>query len=273
VTAIDKMTDAPPIEGVRVDARQAADLLDAAATVSVVCHVYPDADTIGAGLALALVLDQVGKSVQVSFAAPADLPESLQSLPGGHLLVGPEAIRRDADLVVTVDIPSVNRLGALRELADPGHEVLVIDHHASNLLFGTANYVDPSADSTTMLVAELLDVWGKPIDTGVAHCLYAGLTTDTGSFRWPAPARTAWPPGCWSSAWTMRRSAALCLTPIRSRGCRCCRACCRRRSSCRTPPVGAVWCMPLSDTRNGPKHVLRKSRASSTSCAPPSRPR
>jgi bifunctional oligoribonuclease and PAP phosphatase NrnA len=114
VTAIDKMTDAPPIEGVRVDARQAADLLDAAATVSVVCHVYPDADTIGAGLALALVLDQVGKSVQVSFAAPADLPESLQSLPGGHLLVGPEAIRRDADLVVTVDIPSVNRLGALR---------------------------------------------------------------------------------------------------------------------------------------------------------------
>ena len=60
----------------------------------------------------------------------------------------------------------------------------MIDHHASNQLFGTANYVDPSADSTTMLVAELLDAWGKPIDVGVAHCLYAGLTTDTGSFRW-----------------------------------------------------------------------------------------
>ncbi|HEY9266524.1 MAG TPA: DHHA1 domain-containing protein, partial [Mycobacterium sp.] len=48
----------------------------------------------------------------------------------------------------------------------------------------TANFVDPSADSTTMLVAELLDAWDKPIDVGVAHCLYAGLTTDTGSFRW-----------------------------------------------------------------------------------------
>src|SRR4051812_28993608 len=124
VTAIEKMTDAPVIEGSRVDARQAAGLLDSAATVSVVCHVYPDADTIGAGLALALVLDHAGKSVEVSFAAPADLPESLQSLPGGHLLVGPDTIRRDADLVVTVDIPSVNRLGALRELADPGNEVL-----------------------------------------------------------------------------------------------------------------------------------------------------
>ena len=74
-------------------------------------------------------------------------------------------MRRDADLVVTVDIPSVNRLGPLRELAEPGREVLVIDHHASNQLFGSANFVDPSADSTTMLVAELLDAWGKPIDS------------------------------------------------------------------------------------------------------------
>ncbi|MDT5017796.1 MAG: bifunctional oligoribonuclease and phosphatase NrnA, partial [Mycobacterium sp.] len=183
MTAIDKTTDAH-VAGEPVDARTAADLLTAADAISVVCHVYPDADTIGAGLALALVLDHAGKSVQVSFAAPAQLPESLQTLPGGHLLVGPDAMRRDADLVVTVDIPSVNRLGALRELAHPDREVLVIDHHASNQLFGSANYVDPSADSTTMLVAELLDVWGKPIDVGVAHCLYAGLTTDTGSFRW-----------------------------------------------------------------------------------------
>jgi phosphoesterase RecJ-like protein len=183
VTAIDKATDAPPT-GERVDARAAAALLAGAQTVAVVCHVYPDADTLGAGLALALVLDHSGKSVQVSFGAPADLPESLQSLPGTHLLVAPDAMRRDADLVVTVDIPSVNRLGALRELADPDSEVLVIDHHASNMLFGTANFVDPKADSTTMLVAELLDAWGKPIDLGVAHCLYAGLITDTGSFRW-----------------------------------------------------------------------------------------
>jgi phosphoesterase RecJ-like protein len=183
VTAIDKATDAPAT-GDRVDARGAADLLAAAHSVSVVCHVYPDADTLGAGLALALVLDNSGKTVQVSFAAPADLPESLQTLPGAHLLVEPDAMLRDADLVVTVDIPSVNRLGALSELADSDREVLVIDHHASNLMFGTANFVDPSADSTTMLVAELLDAWGKPIDLGVAHCLYAGLTTDTGSFRW-----------------------------------------------------------------------------------------
>jgi bifunctional oligoribonuclease and PAP phosphatase NrnA len=183
VTAIDPKTElAGDLR--RVDASGAADLLSAAVTVGVICHVHPDADTIGAGLALATVLDKCGKQVEVSFAAPATLPESLRSLPGCRLLVTPEAMRRDVDLVVTVDVPSVNRLGGLSDLAVPGQEVLVIDHHASNCMFGTANFVDLSADSTTMMIAELLDAWGKPIDIDVAHCIYAGLTTDTGSFRW-----------------------------------------------------------------------------------------
>ncbi|MCP9276188.1 DHH family phosphoesterase [Mycolicibacterium arenosum] len=186
MTTIDPATERLT-PGDRVDATAAAALLAASDRIGVVCHVHPDADTLGAGLALALVLEQVGKEVEVSFAAPADLPESLATLPGGHLLVPPADMRRDPDLVVTVDIPSVNRLGALQEVADSAGQVLVIDHHASNLLFGTANYVDPSADSTTMLVAELLDAWDKPIDESVAHCLYAGLTTDTGSFRWATP--------------------------------------------------------------------------------------
>lgn len=183
MTAIDRKTD-PSRSSVCVDGLGAAKLLDAADSVSVVCHVFPDADTIGAGLALAIILEQAGKRVEVGFAEPSVLPESLQSLPGGHLLIAPDLMRGSSDLVVTVDIPSLNRLGGLRELADSGREVLVIDHHASNQLFGTANYVDPTADSTTMLVAELLDAWDKPFDQSVAHCLYAGLTTDTGSFRW-----------------------------------------------------------------------------------------
>ncbi|MDH6244944.1 phosphoesterase RecJ-like protein [Mycobacterium sp. OTB74] len=183
VTAIEPKTEVLP-QGARVDARGAAELLSSVQSVSVVSHVYPDADTIGAGLAIALVLESEGTEVQVSFAAPGQLPESLQTLPGGHLLVPPDQMRPDADLVVTVDIPSAQRLGSLGYLADEGRHVLVIDHHASNLLFGTSNYVDPSADSTTLLVAELLDAWGKTIELPVAHCLYAGLTTDTGSFRW-----------------------------------------------------------------------------------------
>jgi len=170
--------------GARVDAAGAASLLAASATVAVVAHVNPDADTIGAGLALALVLHRCGKRVEVGFGAPSSLPESLASLPGCHLLVGPEAMRRDVDLVVTVDAPTAKRLGPLSDLADGGRPLLVVDHHASTEMFGSANFVDVSADSTTMLIADILDAWGEPIDSDVAHCIYAGLTMDTGSFRW-----------------------------------------------------------------------------------------
>jgi phosphoesterase RecJ-like protein len=173
--------------GLRVDAREAVDAFDGVRTVSIICHVQPDADSVGAGLALALVLDRHGFDVQVSFAEPAGLPDSLRTLPGCEFLVRPEDLRRDADLVVTVDAPSEKRLGALADLVSPGQRVLVIDHHKSNLLFGSMNLVDAQADSTTMLVADLLDAWDKPIDKDVATCLYAGLTTDTGSFRWASP--------------------------------------------------------------------------------------
>lgn len=175
---------AAPVAGAPVDAVRAAELLSAATAIAVICHVHPDADTIGAGLALALVLEECGKQVEVGFAAPATLPESLRSLPGHHLLVNPGTMRRDVDLVVTVDVPSLKRLGGLIELVCPERQLLVIDHHASNAMFGTANFVDPSADSTTLLVADILDAWAKPIDADVAHCIYAGLMTDTGSFRW-----------------------------------------------------------------------------------------
>ncbi|MFV0493864.1 DHH family phosphoesterase [Mycobacterium sp.] len=187
MTAIDPKTEpagSPRPAGARVDALGAVELLSAADTVAVICHVHPDADAIGAALALAAVLDQRGKPAQVSFAEPQELAESLRCLPGRHLLVGPDELRRDVDLVVTVDVPNVHRLGGLRDLAASNRQLLVIDHHASNGFFGTANFVDTSADSTTMMVAEILDAWGIPIDPAVAYCIYAGLTTDTGSFRW-----------------------------------------------------------------------------------------
>lgn len=186
MTAIDSTTEITRLSR-RVDAHGAVVVLGGARSVSVICHVHPDADSIGAGLALALILERDGVEVQVSFATPSNLPESLHMLPGGHLLVAPQDMRRDADLVVTVDAPSINRLGALAALTPPGRDVLVIDHHKSNTLFGSVNLVDPKADSTTMVVAELLDAWGKVIDRDVAICLYAGLTIDTGSFRWASP--------------------------------------------------------------------------------------
>lgn len=174
--------------GRRVDAAGATEVLAAARSVMLLCHVQPDADTVGAALALGLVLQRGGARVQVSFSAADKLPESLYSLPGCDLLVAPAHLHRNVDLVVALDASSANRLGELARLT-VGRDVLVIDHHKSNTLFGTANFVDPQSDSTTMMIAELLDVWGKEIDVDVARCIYAGLSIDTGSFRWAsAPA-------------------------------------------------------------------------------------
>ena len=97
MTAIDPQTEVAPI-GARVDARGAVELLEAAGTIVIVAHVYPDADTIGAGLALAQVLEQDGKDVAVSFGAPETLPESRRrGLPGpeGYALARlADALRR-----------------------------------------------------------------------------------------------------------------------------------------------------------------------------------
>ncbi|MEU6830246.1 bifunctional oligoribonuclease/PAP phosphatase NrnA [Nocardia beijingensis] len=161
--------------------------LDAARTVTIVCHVQPDADTIGSGLALALVLHRRGVAVQVSFAEPAELPVSMRSLPGVRHLVAPAEVRAEVDLLVAVDCGSAGRLGALDDRLAGAATTLVIDHHRSNTCFGAINVVDPAAESTTSLIARLLDAWGVPIDADVAHCLYAGLVTDTGSFRWVRP--------------------------------------------------------------------------------------
>jgi hypothetical protein len=92
----------------------------------VLCHVRPDADTVGAALALGLILMRAGADVQVSFSAADTLPGSLHGLPGCELLVAAGEVRRDADLVVAVDALSIGRLGELAA------SVLVIDHHKSN---------------------------------------------------------------------------------------------------------------------------------------------
>ena len=158
-------------------------LLDAAATVSVVCHVYPDADTIGAGLALALVLEQCGKRVEVGFAEPSVLPESLQSLPGGHLLVPPTRCAATAiwwsRSTSQASTGSATLRARRRRSRSPGDrpprvQPAVRDGQLRRSVGGLDDDVGRRAARRV----------GQADRRRVAHCLYAGLTTDTGSFRW-----------------------------------------------------------------------------------------
>jgi len=152
--------------------------------VGLFAHVNPDSDTLGSALALGLALRATGADVVVSFdAAPFRVPDGLAFLPGQDLLKAPRELPADLDLVVTLDAAAPHMLGALAAPMAAAPHTLVVDHHRSGADFGQVRLVDPDAPSTSTVVLELLDRLGLPLDADVATALYAGLATDTGSFR------------------------------------------------------------------------------------------
>ena len=165
----------------------AVELLSAAAaagaTVVLSGHVQPDADALGSTLALAEGLQRRGARVVATFPEPFVLPQSLGWLPGAERLVHPDTLPVDVDLFVSLDAASPGRLGALAGLLETAGRSIVVDHHASNPGFGEVRVVDPHAAATVVLVAELLQGLGVDLDEQLATCLYAGLSADTGSFR------------------------------------------------------------------------------------------
>ncbi|MEY1675825.1 bifunctional oligoribonuclease/PAP phosphatase NrnA [Gordonia sp. ABKF26] len=161
--------------------------LASATAVTICCHVRPDADTIGSGLALGLALDRRGVDVEVSYPGTEQLPASLAGLPGSKLLCSPAQVVGHP-LVVSVDAANLDRLESLGATFTAAQTSVVIDHHASNPGFGDLDLVDPDADCTAVLVLDVLDDLGVELDADIATCIYAGLSTDTGSFRWARPA-------------------------------------------------------------------------------------
>lgn len=174
---------APPTEA---DWDKAVAALADRPEVVLACHVNPDADAVGSMLAVALALRARGVRVLPSFSAPFQLAGSLAEVPGVDLLVHPDTLPAAPDLLVTLDTGSADRLGSIAPLVDTAAEVLVVDHHASNTRYGTLHLVDAAAPATASLAEELIRRLGVDLDDDIAACLYAGLVTDTGSFRFAA---------------------------------------------------------------------------------------
>jgi phosphoesterase RecJ-like protein len=165
----------------------AAALLSAASQVTLLAHVNPDADALGSALALGIALHRRGVSVQVSFAAPEQVPDTLLPLDPLGLVVPADEVRSAPEVLVCCDAAEPARLGRLADrLATAGASVM-IDHHASNPGFGTVQVLDPGAEATVLLVHRVLVEMGAPVDPDVARCLYAGLVTDTRGFRTAGP--------------------------------------------------------------------------------------
>ena len=152
--------------------------------VVLACHVGPDGDALGSMLGLGLALRAQGTEVVASWGSePFEVPQAYGFLPGLDLLVPAAEVPPSPALLVTLDTGSEDRLGTLADRVAAADEVLVVDHHASNTLYGTAHLVAADAAATAVVVAELLDRLGLPLTPEVAAPLYTGLVTDTGSFR------------------------------------------------------------------------------------------
>jgi phosphoesterase RecJ-like protein len=177
----------PQTDGPHLDWDRVVAAVHGAASVDLVCHVLPDGDALGSALAAGLALRSLGVEVRVSFGDdPQVVPASLGFLPGQELLVPAAEVPDRPELMITFDVADARRLGLLQAKAEAAADLIVIDHHASNGGFGTQQLIDPAAPATAVLVDELIRRLGVPLDLSIATCLYTGVATDTGSFRYSA---------------------------------------------------------------------------------------
>jgi len=156
--------------------------IDAFDSFLVTSHVDPDGDAVGSCLGLGHALRGMGKDVVVALDSP--LPANLLFLPGaGEIRSGGTAGRRFHAAWV-LDCSSLDRAGRIpEECLLPGARVANVDHHVGNDGFGDPRLVNPEASATAELVHDLLDAYGLPLSPQSAQCLYAGILSDTGGFR------------------------------------------------------------------------------------------
>jgi len=166
---------------------RAVKVIDGASQVCLACHVRPDADALGSMLAVLHALRRRPDGAPTVIASfgdePFEIPAILRFLPGIELLTAPANYPARPEVMLSLDAASVDRLGALTGPAIAADELIVLDHHASNTRFGSINLVDPTAAATAVLASNLIDRLGISLTEPIALGLYAGLVTDTGSFK------------------------------------------------------------------------------------------
>jgi len=161
----------------RIDLQTAAKRLLEAPAVRILAHSHPDGDTLGSAYALAHALQALGKAVRVLCEDPS--PAMFDFMAEG--LIQSDFV---GALIVSVDVAEESLLGDT--FAKKYHDMvdLSIDHHATNGLFAKENFVDATASACAEVIGGLIDALGVPMTKQIAACVYAGISTDTGCFRY-----------------------------------------------------------------------------------------
>ena len=141
----------------------------------ILTHAYPDGDTLGSGFALCMALQQIGKNARV---ITTNIPSKFL-----YLLNGVKQQMFEAETIISTDVAADSLLGS--NMGNyMGRVDVCIDHHGSNTFTAKHKFVDEFAAANCEIIYKLLIGMNIKITEEIANCLYTGISTDTGCFRY-----------------------------------------------------------------------------------------
>lgn len=167
-----------------MELRKAVECIRKHKSFIITAHTNLEGDALGSELAFYRLLKKLGK--EAAIVNEDILPPSYGFLPGIDKIrqFKQGKTRVKFDCFVALDCSDLERTGEVYRLNSAGKTVLNIDHHISNRYFGNVNWVEPAASCTSEMVYKLYKAMRVPIDRDEALCMYVGILTDTGSFRY-----------------------------------------------------------------------------------------
>jgi bifunctional oligoribonuclease and PAP phosphatase NrnA len=171
------------------------ELLSSPKKIVITTHHKPDADALGSSLALWGYLRK--KKHEVKVITPTDYPTFLNWMNGNDEVIifnkGNEELSaklvKEADVIFCLDFNSLSRINELGEIIrQSSAKKVLVDHHLEPEDFADWSFSDTSAAATGVLIFKIIvGMGGKQLlDTCIGECIYAGIMTDTGSFRHPS---------------------------------------------------------------------------------------
>lgn len=159
-----------------------------AKTIFMTAHVGPDGDTLGSMLGFKFALEKARPHIQrVDCVISGKMPDTYSFLPGIKEVLRMETattLLDQYDMGISVDCGSLDRLGLGGAVFANAKVSVNIDHHVSNDRFGKLNIVEPLAAASAEVVFDILKEMKIPLDANIATCLYTGIVTDTGGFKY-----------------------------------------------------------------------------------------
>ena len=173
-------------------------LLSTKKKIVIVPHKNPDGDAIGSTLGLYHYL--IKGNHQVNVLVPNDYPSFLKWIPGSDIILKHDSqtiecdtLINEADIIFTLDFNAFHRTGNMETVLSESNALkIMIDHHQAPDDYATYTFSDVHMSSTCEMVYHFIDMLGdtKLIDADISTCLYVGIMTDTGSFRFSSTTST-----------------------------------------------------------------------------------